>query len=214
MTKPPEEGKIWEWRGFGRISPSVRTLVESLPIRNGVRDHQGTDIYLIPPTSEQNVKVRLTDKGWVLKFKVLLEKRPDRIELYRETASWTYAFPLAQESLDEAANLLAVALPEADREDQHYSEDQFIAAFSAATPPVVAVKVSKVRSQFQFEGGWLEIADVDFGARQVQSLSLHSAQIETVERMIDRVHPDSGLTVMNYVEACRRLASTTSTKVR
>ena len=73
MSKPPEEGQIWEWRGFGEVSREIATHVESLPIRNGIRDLPGTDVYLIPPTSEQNVKLRLTDRGWVLKFKRLLE---------------------------------------------------------------------------------------------------------------------------------------------
>jgi hypothetical protein len=205
MSKPPEEGQVWEWRGFGRVSPQVTAEVESLPIRNGIRDIAGTDIYLIAPVSEQNVKLRLTDRGWMLKFKLLLEKQEDGIELYHETARWTYAFPITLATVQEAARLLDVKLVEASLQRDRFEMTEAIAALSGATPAIVQVITKKVRSQYQFAGGWVEIADVDFGHRQVQSLSLHSPTIETVGRMIERFHPDSGLTVMNYVEACRRL---------
>src|SRR5207302_4333329 len=103
MTKPPEEGQIWEWRGFGKINHAIAAQVESLPLRNGICNLPATDIYLIPPTSQQNVKLRLTDRGWVLKFKLLLEKRADGIELYHETARWTFAFPISLAIMQEAA---------------------------------------------------------------------------------------------------------------
>ena len=205
MTKPPEEGQIWEWRAFGNISHQIAAVVESLPIRNGIRNLPLTDIYLIPPVSEQNVKLRLTDRGWLLKFKLLLEKQPDGIELYHETARWTFAFPIRLTTMQQAARLLAVTLPEAALRHKSFTQKQMIAALRAATPAVVQVETKKVRSQYQFEGGWLEIADVDFGSRQIHSLSLHSPSIEVVKRMIEQLHPDNSLTVMNYVEACRRL---------
>src|SRR5581483_5179162 len=169
MSKPPEEGQIWEWRGFGTISPEIAAQVESLPIRNGIRDLPGMDLYLIPPISEQNVKLRLTDRGWVLKFKRLLEKQPGGIELYHETERWTYSFPITLTTIKNAADLLGVTLPEATLPGQLFSEEQIIASLRAATPPIVAVETRKVRSQYQFAGGWLEIANVIFGERRTQS---------------------------------------------
>src|SRR5205085_2924187 len=191
MTKPPEEGQVWEWRGFGKIGRHIAAQVETLPIRNGLRDMAATDIYLISPTSEQNIKLRLTDKGWVMKFKLLLAKREDGIELYHETARWTYAYPLGTAVMKEAARLLDVTLPEAVLEAGAFTETESVAAFHAATPVVVSVETRKRRSQYQFDGGWLEIADVDFGSRQMQSLSLHSATVAVVERMVERLHPDN-----------------------
>src|SRR5437868_484077 len=182
MTKPPEEGQIWEWRAFGNISHQIAAQVESLPIRNGIRNLPLTDIYLIPPTSEQNVKLRLTDRGWVLKFKLLLEKQPDGIELYHETARWTFAFPIRLTTMQQAARLLAATLSEAALRRESFTQKQMIAALRAATPAVDQVETKNVRSQYQFEGGWLEIADVDFGSRQIHSLSLHSPSIEVVLR--------------------------------
>jgi hypothetical protein len=205
MMKPPEEGQIWEWRGFGKISRHITAQVETLPVRSGIRDIAGTDIYLISLASEQNIKLRLSDKGWVLKFKLLLAKRDDGIELYHETARWTYAFPLSPAVMKEAARLLDVTLPDAALAADAFNEVESMAAFHAAMPTVVSVETRKVRSQYQFDGGWLEIAIVDFGSRQTQSLSLHSADVAVVERMVAQLHPDNSLTVMNYVEACRRL---------
>jgi hypothetical protein len=203
MMKPPEEGQVWEWRGFGKISRHITTQVEALPIRNRIRDIAATDLYLISPTSEQNVKLRLTNKGWVLKFKLLLAKREDGIELYHETARWTYPFPIRTAVLQEAARLLDLLLPDAALEAESFTEPESIAALQSATPAVIAVETRKVRSQYQFDGGWLEIADVDFGGQQTQSLSLHSPSMAVVERMVEQLHPDNSLTVINYVEACR-----------
>lgn len=205
MTKPPEEGQVWEWRGFGKISHDIASEVEALPIRNGIRNVAATDIYLISPASEQNVKLRLTDRGWLLKFKLLLEKRDDNIELYHETARWTYAFPISAAVMHEAARLLNVALPDAALRAERFSEEETIATFEATTPAVFSMTTRKVRSQYHFEGGWVEVADVDFDSRRIQSLSLHSPSVAAVQRMVERLHPDDSLTVMNYVEACRRL---------
>src|SRR5438128_3660197 len=149
MTKPPEEGQVWEWRGFGKIGRHIAAQVETLPIRNGLRDIAATDIYLISPTSEQNVKLRLTDKGWVLKFKLLLAKREDGIELYHETARWTYPFPLSSTVIREAARLLDVALADQTLEAAAFNEAEIIAAFHSATPTVLSVETRKVRSQYQ-----------------------------------------------------------------
>src|SRR5205085_9890854 len=137
--------------------------------------------------------------------KLLLEKQAGGIELYHETAGWTFAFPISSATMREAARLLDVTLPEATLEQESFDMGQTISTLCAATPAIVSVTTKKVRSQYQFEGGWLEIADVDFVRRRVQSLSLHSASMAAVERMIARLHPDDRLTVMNYVEACRRL---------
>jgi hypothetical protein len=205
MMKAPEEGQIWEWRGFGNLSHQLAAQVRSLPIRNGIRNLAGTDIYLIPPVSEQNVKLRLTDRGWVLKFKMLLAKHINGIELYHETARWTFAFPISLTTMQEAARLLDVTLLGAALQQDSFAKEQLLSALGAATPAVVQVFTQKVRSQYHFDGGWLEIAEVDFGSRRVESLSLHSPDIAAVGRMIKQLHPDNSLTVMNYVEACRHL---------
>ncbi|HJQ24858.1 MAG TPA: hypothetical protein VKA60_13150 [Blastocatellia bacterium] len=205
MSKPPEEGQIWEWRGFGAISPEIAAQVESRPIRNGIRDLPGTDVYLIPPISEQNVKLRLTDRGWVLKFKRLLEKHAGGIELYHETERWTFAFPISLTTMQQAARLLEVTLPAVALYRDSFDREETLAFLRQATPAIEQVETKKVRSQYQFAGGWLEIADVMFGDRRIQSLSLHSQKVESVERMLAQLHPDDCLPAMNYVEACRRL---------
>ena len=65
-------------------------------------------------------------------------------------------------------------------------------------------RVSKRRSQYQFEKGWLEMADVKFPTRDIQSVSVHSSEIEVVKEMIERLQPGDELEPMNYIEACRR----------
>ena len=204
MTKSPEEGRIWEWRAFGKINQQIAVAVESLPIRNNIRDLPGTDLYFIPPVSDQNVKLRLADRGWVLKFKQLLEKHPGGIELYHETARWTYPFPISLATLEEAARLLDVTLSGDVLQHQGFAKDETLAAIAVALPAVQQVTVKKVRSQYQCGDGWIEIANIRFDQHPVQSLSIHSSRIEAVEQMVEQLQPDEQLEAMNYVEACRR----------
>ncbi|MGA9770690.1 MAG: hypothetical protein WBV94_16740 [Blastocatellia bacterium] len=204
MSKAPEEGKIWEWRVFGRIDTELRAKIEAYPIRLGIRNLQVRDIYLIPPISNQNVKLRWNFTGLYLKFKLLIDTKPGQIELYSESVQYTYAFPVSFETLQAAARLLQTALPDTAPASDSFTEDETMRVLAAASPPVVRVDVKKVRSQYQFDGGWIEIADTICGHHPVQTISIHSEKLEIVERMIESLQPLGELEVMNYVEACRR----------
>src|SRR2546425_894011 len=204
MTKPPEEGKIWEWRAFGRINGELARKVRAHPIRLGVKDLLGEDIYLVSPLSDQNVKLRKYSGGWLLKFKLLLETRPGGLELYKETAEFTYPFPISFDTLTEAARLLAIKLPDNVLTVEKFSEEEFVQTLAQSSPPGLQTRVSKRRSQYQFENGWVELTDVEFKTARVQSLSVNSREIETVKRMLSQLEPGDELEPMNYIEACRR----------
>jgi hypothetical protein len=204
MTKPSEEGKIWEWRAFGQITDELAARVRAYPIRFGVSDVDGEDIYLVAPNSDQNVKFRKYPGGWVLKFKLLLEAKVGAFELYNERPEFTYRLPVSGDLLKEAARLLAVELPETGGAATSLNEQDFVNAFARATPPVVESRVAKRRSQYQFENGWLELAQVKFRRRAIDSISVHSRDLGLVERMLDSLRPGNELQAMNYLEACRR----------
>lgn len=204
MTKPSEEGKIWEWRAFGRIDDELARKVRAYPIRFGIEDLRGEDVYLVSPLSNQNVKLRKYSGGGLLKFKLLLETRPEGFELYKETAEFTYPLPISFDTLKEAARLLAIKLPDNVLTVEKFSEEEFVQTLARSSPPALETRVSKRRSQYQFENGWVELADVEFKTTRVQSLSIHSPEIETVKRMLSQVEPGNELEPMNYIEACRR----------
>ena len=205
MTKSPEEGRIWEWRAFGRISATLASKVRAYPIRLGIDNLRGDDIYLISPRSDQNVKLRRSASGWVLKLKLLLETRAGHFELYNESAAFTYRFPVALDRLKDAARLLGARLPPAVLATASLlNEDEFVKALKDSTPAIAETKVSKRRSQYQFENGWVELADVAFATLSIQSLSVHSADFEAVKEMTERLEPGDELEPMNYIEACRR----------
>jgi hypothetical protein len=204
MTKAPEEGEIWEWRAFGPISERLAAEVRAHPIRLGVSDFRGDDIYLVAPRSDQNVKLRRYTSGWVLKLKLLFETRRGSFELYNESAEFTYRFPVSLDTLKEAARLLEVKLPDAVLSTATFIEEDFVKALAESSPAVAETKVSKTRSQYQFENGWLELADVTFAKNNVQSVSIHSPDIEVVKEMVNRLQPGDELEPMNYIEACRR----------
>jgi len=202
MSKPAEEGRIWEWRAFGELPASLAAEVRSHPIRMGISDVAGEDIYLVSPLNDQNIKLRSSRDGTFLKFK-LLEARVDAFELYYESNRYTFGFPIERIRLDEAARLLDVHLDQADESRTSLSEADFTRALSLATPQVTIVVVRKLRSQFEFEEGWFELADVEFPARQTHSISIHAHSLEVVEQRVGHLS-SKGMEVINYVEACRR----------
>lgn len=204
MTKQPEEGEIWEWRAFGRLGKALAGRVHSYPIRMALVNIEGEDLYFISPNSDHNVKLRKHDDRWILKFKLLLGGAPGDAELYNESAAFTYSFPVGPDQLTFAAGLLRVGLRREPASALNH--DEFTRELEKASPSVRSARVKKVRSQFEFEGGWLELADVQFAKHHIQSISIHSADKETVELMRERLAPGNGWEVMNYVEACRRWA--------
>jgi hypothetical protein len=203
MSKPPEEGEIWEWRAFGHLKPDLLEKVRTRPVRMGVLNLPGEDIYLVSPTSDQNLKLRKWREGWVLKFKLLLTTAPRSIELYTETAGWVYGFPISQDLLDQAARLLGTTLPDQSRALTSVGCDELLEALSHSSPPVTSVGVKKIRSQYEFEGGWVELAQVEFPRHKTEAISIHSPDHKVVERILDELEP-TDLDVLNYVEACRR----------
>jgi hypothetical protein len=164
----------------------------------------GEDLYLISPNSNHNVKLRRYDGRWILKFKLLIKAVPGDSELYNESAAFTYPFPVGLDQLTFAASLLRVELK--NEPASALSPDEFTRELEKASPSVKSAHVKKKRSQFEFEGGWLELADVEFAKHHIQSISIHSPNKETVEQMRERLAPGNGWEVMNYVEACRRWA--------
>jgi hypothetical protein len=116
-----------------------------------------------------------------------------------------YEFPVSIGQLEFAARLLGINLRATGNND--FSAREFVDALKSASPPALEVKVSKKRSQYSFDRGWVEIAQVSFPATHVQSLSIHSNERDAVEEMLDLLEPGPELEVMNYVEACRRWGS-------
>src|SRR6266540_149320 len=147
-TKPPEEGQIWEWRAFGRISDTLAAKVRSYPVR--FSELPGDDIYLISPDSDQNVKLRRYPRGCVLKLKLLFESKTRPFELYNESAEFTYPFPVSVDSLKDAARLLAVTPRALDLSVATLDEVDFVKAMAKSRPPVTNTRVSKKRWQYQF----------------------------------------------------------------
>jgi hypothetical protein len=202
--KPPEEGKIWEWRAFGRLDTDLASRINGLPIRNGLIAHPDEDIYLLSPVSDQNVKLRKLGDHWVLKFKVLLQAGADSIELYQESMDTVYAFPVTSDILTAAARLLNTQLPLHKPPAKRLEPDELVNVFEDSTPKISHIDVPKVRSQFVVDGGWVEMADVNFPHDTVQTISIHSFQKRAVEQCLDLLQPGGDLCVMNYIEACRK----------
>lgn len=203
MAKAPEEGEIWEWRAFGLVDERLSSKILSHPIRMNIVDHLGTDLYLISETSDQNIKLRKWGRKWLLKLKLLVSKAPGGVELYSESSTMVYGFPVSVTQLQFAASLLGVHL-NTPIDNNGFNASEFINALTSSSPRTVKVEVSKKRSQFSFDRGWVELAHVSFPGKRTQSLSIHSSERAAVEEMLDLLQPGEELEAMNYVEACRR----------
>jgi hypothetical protein len=204
MTKQPEEGEIWEWRAFGRISEALAATVHANPTRMALINIEGEDVYFIAPNSDQNIKLRKYDDRWILKFKLLLGGAPGEAEFYKESAVYSYTFPVGYDKLVATAELLRVKVSKTPA--AVFSADDFALALAKAKPPVGRAAVKKKRSQFEFEHGWIELAEVWFPNHHTNSISIHSPDKGAVELMRQQLPLDEGWEVMNYVEACRRWA--------
>jgi hypothetical protein len=202
MTKQPEEGEIWEWRAFGLLTEKLAAKVHEYPLRMGLLNIEGEDIYFIAPASDHNIKLRKHEDRWLLKFKLLLGGAPGEAELYNESSAYSYSFPIGPDQLKAAAALLRLKLtnPPAAK----LSSDEYARALIEASPPVSEVHVKKRRSQFEFDRGWIELAEVWFPKHHANSISIHSADRNAVELMRRSLPLGEGWEVMNYVEACRR----------
>jgi hypothetical protein len=204
MIKPPEDGLIWEWRAFGRVSPELERWLHSHPIRMGIKGQEGFDEYFISTESAQNVKIRRYRTGSVLKFKFLLATGDDGIELYAENPDYTYRFPLNIEQLRKAARLLGIETPPIEPETAGLTTEQFAKRLLRPAPSVSMVGVEKRRWQFECDGGWLELADIAIKGHMLRTISIHSPELAIVQEIKTRIDPADGLEVMNYVMACRR----------
>jgi hypothetical protein len=203
-SKPPEEGRIWEWRTFDPLDDEVLERVRSHPIRMGIQDASGEDVYFIAPYSDQNVKLRLSGAGWVLKFKLLVEARPGGFELYDESVLFTYLLPVSRRTVLEAAGLLNVTLSADAFKSEPLGADELEETMGMAVPTVEVIRIQKTRSQYQFDGGWFELARVSFENNESQSLSVHSTDLKVVERALSDLGAADEPEPTNYVQACRK----------
>ena len=203
MPKRTEEGDYWEWRAFGRIEERIRVYARSHPVRMGVLERPEHDIYLVSPANDQNLKLRKDGANWVLKVKVLLNKVGPGTELYREDPAQVFGFPLSPETVESAAALLAIRPPDEPCLANPVNVDDFKRIMTGATPPVRAVEVFKIRSQYAINDGWLELASVEFPRNTTDSIAIQAAEISVLQRSVAAFAPDQNLVEMNYVEACR-----------
>jgi hypothetical protein len=203
MRKPPEEGKIWEWRAFGNLTPDLLTRVNSLPLRAGIVGRPDNDIYFISPASDHNIKVRESDGKAILKLKLLLESGTDSIELYEESLDMVYDFPVSKSVFDQVCFLLKTVAPVGLESIKSFGVEGLIRTLASCEPLIKKVEVPKTRSQYLVKGGWVELADMLFPHKRTQSISVHSFQKEAVRRALEDLNIGDGLKIMNYVTACR-----------
>lgn len=210
--KLPEEGYVWEWRAFGAISRALTEQIQAQPLRldvngNALSDIFGQDLYLLSPVSNHNIKLRKSlGSDWLLKFKLLVQTEARLIELYQESAKKFYRFPVASAVVKETAELLKTQLPQTNTSLEKLDMDAFVQMLKASTPVIETILIGKIRSQYQFADGWVELAEVTFPKRRTQSISLHAFERGGVENLLDELRLEENFTAMNYLEACKRWA--------
>ena len=198
-------GEHWEWRGFGSLSPGVRSRIEALPLKFP-EPQRITDEYFWLPGVRINVKLRREGDIESLKFKRLLEESRG-IEKWHEDVAETYAFPLAPEVVGKLFRELGVPPPEPPAPARDAAEA--LLALRRLAPSVARVVVDKVRWQREWRGAGpgggrrrviIEVAEISHPER-ITSVGVEDETGEAVEAARADLGLPAGLRTLSYLDA-------------
>ncbi len=192
-------GDHWEWRGFGRTSPSFQSWFQELPSLTLPNEHALRDEYLWTPGCVHNVKLRYD----ALKFKRFLA-REESFERWLEAESDFLPFPLSSKHLHVLESLLNTRLPSVP--NQPIDRDIFLQLIAQAHPPIYLIPVLKQRQlhRWMLPNGealiveWTHI----LRPRRVETVALESENLVALRQAFATLKPMlTALRPMNYVQA-------------
>ncbi len=163
----------WEWRAFG---DSFGEGEEKLTALDCSRFVESSEVYLLSPLSDGNVKIR----GGALDVKILREVNADRLE--RWSPVMKEPFPLAAGVVD--ALFQALSLPPRPFRDAVYDEEAFLSGMTGAAGPFRVVPVSKRRWGYLYKGAILERAELDVAGGVVKTVCVEHADAGIVLSLV------------------------------
>lgn len=149
----------WEWRTFAE---SIETRIDPAGGRH-IRHVESTEIYLVAPASTDNPKIR----DGKMDIKALQTVNDDGLEQWRPVMK--AGFPLSAEQVAAVYRSLGLAVPRLDRDA--YDLEAFLAVI-VACGGAIAVRVDKVRDQYELAGCSVEVADVTFDGERYRTLAV------------------------------------------
>ena len=148
----------WEWRTFAE---SIETRIDPAAGRH-IRHVRSSEIYLIAAESTDNPKIR----DGKIDIKALQAVNGDGLEQWRPVMK--AGFPLSAEQAAVVCRCLKLVAPRLDRDA--YDLEAFLAMIVAGG--ATAVRVDKVRDQYDLAGCSVEVADVTFDGERFRTLAV------------------------------------------
>ncbi len=149
----------WEWRTFAE---SIETRIDPAAGRH-IRHVESSEIYLIAAASTDNPKIR----DGKIDIKALQAVNDDGLEQWRPVMK--AGFPLSAEQVGAVCRSLKLAAPRLDRDACDL--EAFLAVIVAGAG-ATAVRVDKVRDQYDLAGCSVEVADVTFDGERYRTLAV------------------------------------------
>jgi hypothetical protein len=211
-------GMHWEWRGFGRLEPTVRRRVEQLSptTQTGL---PVADRYLWRPGLSVNVKLRSGPAGDVLKFKRLWTRSEDSAyQIWVESPMDEHHLPASPALVAHIAAALGVSVA---APASPLDAASLLGYLRGLAPELEVVTVRKVRRSFFTEWGttpvWVDVAELSEPER-LTSVGLEdgggisedapveqiAAALEAVRSVREQLRVE--LPAMSYLDAVARWA--------
>ena len=173
-------GDRWEWRVFGdRFGRADELLRGEAPSM----ERRSEETYILAPPDTVNAKIR----GGKLDVKKLLRRSGDGLELW--TVVLKIPFPVGGDDLAPLFELWG-APPLADRASR-LGPEAFVRRIGE-TPPLTAVRVSKIRRMATLDGCSAELADLEIEGKRTRSLAVESEDAGAVLAAVRRLGRDPG----------------------
>jgi exopolyphosphatase/guanosine-5'-triphosphate,3'-diphosphate pyrophosphatase len=182
----------WEWRTFAKQIDTGTDLAAYPRTRHVV----SSEIYLVSATSEDNPKIR-DDK---MDIKRLQRIDDNGLEQWKPVMKAD--FPLSADQVEEVYRTLDLAPP---RYDGGPVDLQSFIALIKRDSRARAVRVDKVRDQFDVDGCIVEAADVSFDGDGYRTLAVEDPDPQKVMDIV-RKFGLSKYENMNYVKAVRKFS--------
>jgi exopolyphosphatase/guanosine-5'-triphosphate,3'-diphosphate pyrophosphatase len=183
----------WEWRTFAKQIDTKTDLAAYPQTRHVV----SSEIYLVSATSEDNPKIR-DDK---MDIKRLQRIDDNGLEQWKPVMKAD--FPLSADQVEEVYRTLDLAPPQYDAGPVDL---QSLIALIKRDGRARAVRVDKVRDQFDVNGCLVEVSEVTFDGEACRTLAIEDPDPQKVMDTV-RKFGLSKYENMNYVKAIRRFAA-------
>lgn len=189
-------GKIiprWEWRTFGE---DLDSFIKEIQSHSLASDRESKESYILSRVGSDNIKIR---------DQLLDIKSPLRINdkgLEQWTVLMKASFPVHINDLALVYKAFNIKLPYLEKDE--YSYDEFIDVLVKTQEDLLIVQVEKRRFGYEIDGAIVEVADVIFNGKKLNTIAVEHENPHLVLKVLDRFNLNE-MENLNYIEAMKRI---------